>query len=686
MGVCASAPDQAPATAAGGGSGTRSAPSKAVEGAAEAITASKAMAMKRRGGVQGERVALSEETDASFRPEFIPKSDAQRTAITGSLNKHFLFCDLPESDFALIIDAFKKESISGGDIIIQQGDKQGDKFFVIEQGECDVIVDGNKVATLGASMNFGELALMYDCDRQATIKASSSSSSFALWSIDRPVFKHIVANAANKRLNEIEKAIAQCHLLESLSKTQRGRIAEACVAKNFSDGEYIIKQGSEGSVFYIIAEGEVLIHKTTPGQPDFEGSLEVGNHFGEQALLNNAPRAASIIAKKTVKCLALHREQFDLLLGPLGDLMEQHHAGRLEDERESTAFVAKTGGGAAGGSSKSGGGRRDSRMRVIDLAQLTSVAILGEGAFGLVKLMRHKVTNRPYALKAMQKARVVATRQQENVVNEKKLLQECAHPYILRIESTMQDNDCLYLLLEFLQGGDMFGKLVEYGGCFKEPIARYYAACVLSAFGYIHERSIVYRDLKPENLVLTKTGVLKIVDFGYAKRIESRTFTMCGTPEYLAPELIQGKGHNKGVDYWALGVLIYEMLSGYSPFADRNNDQRQIYVNILRGEVRWPPHVAAEHAKDVVKHLLVAAPTKRFGCLKRGVDDCKNHKWFVTMDWQALYDLRVTPPITPQVNDPFDVSNFDDWGPDNHPIQHYVKSGKDYERTWDNEF
>ena len=277
-------------------------------------------------------------------------------------------------------------------------------------------------------------------------------------------------NAANKRLNEIEKAIAQCHLLEALSKTQRSRIAEACVAKNFTDGEYIIKQGSEGSVFYIIAEGEVVIHKTTPGQPDFEGSLEVGNHFGEQALLNNAPRAASIIAKNKVKCLALHREQFDQLLGPLADVMEQHHAGRLEEEAAGGASGGGAGGAAASG--QSGGGRRDSRMRVIDLSQLTSVAILGEGAFGIVKLMRHKVTNRPYALKAMQKARVVATRQQENVVNEKKLLQECAHPYILRIESTMQDADCLYLLLEFLQGGDMFGKLVEYGGCFKEPIAR----------------------------------------------------------------------------------------------------------------------------------------------------------------------------------------------------------------------
>ena len=453
MGVCASSPDgAAPAPAA---ASSRSTPNEAVESGIESIANSKALAMKRRGGVQGERVDLAEGTDASYRPDFVPKSDSQRAAITGSLNKHFLFCDLPESDFSLIIDAMKKEQVAPGDIIIEQGDVQGDKFYVIEAGECDVIVDGNKVAQLGASMNFGELALMYDCDRQATIKAAPSSSSFSLWSIDRPCFKHIVANAANKRLNEIEQAIAQCHLLEALSKTQRSRIAEACVAKNFTDGEYIIKQGSEGSVFYIIAEGEVLIHKTTVGQPDFEGSLEVGNHFGEQALLNNAPRAASIIAKNNVKCLALHREQFDQLLGPLADVMEQHHAGRLEEEAAGGSVHGGGAGGAAA-SSQSGGGRRDSRMRVIDLSQLTSVAILGEGAFGLVKLMRHKVTNRPYALKAMQKARVVATRQQDNVVNEKKLLQECAHPYILRIESTMQDADCLYLLLEFLQGVFLF--------------------------------------------------------------------------------------------------------------------------------------------------------------------------------------------------------------------------------------
>lgn len=204
-----------------------------------------------------------------------------------------------------------------------------------------------------------------------------------------------------------------------------------------------------------------------------------------------------------------------------------------------------------------------------------------------------------------------------------------------------------------------------------------------TVFEYLHSRSIVYRDLKPENLVLDAHGYLKVVDFGFAKKVSGRTYTLCGTPEYLAPETVQGKGHNKGVDYWALGILIFEMLCGYSPFADQqNNDQLTIYKNILRGNLQFPSTLRDAKAKDLIKRLLHPNSSQRYGCLKAGTNDIKRHSWFADLDWKALMAQKVEPPIKPRVRGKMDTSNFEDWGPDTSRVEPYVPDGT----NWDAEF
>ena len=193
---------------------------------------------------------------------------------------------------------------------------------------------------------------------------------------------------------------------------------------------------------------------------------------------------------------------------------------------------------------------------------------------------------------------------------------------------------------------------------FKEKAARFYAASVISCFEYLHEHSIIYRDLKPENLMLDSDGYLKMIDFGFAKVINNRTNTLCGTPEYLAPEIILGKGHNRAVDWWTVGVLIFEMLACYPPFTSKK--PVNIYKKIVEGRIVFPRHVTPT-ARDLISQLLRLKPDLRIGMTKGGVKDIKNHPWFEGFDWDALYNGTMVPPYFP---------------PKKHPSECGVKGGR----------
>jgi len=290
----------------------------------------------------------------------------------------------------------------------------------------------------------------------------------------------------------------------------------------------------------------------------------------------------------------------------------------------------------------------------------------------------------PFALKTLQKGQLVYYKQVDHVINEKRNLGACFHPFILKLEGTYASKHQIYMLLEVALGGELFTYLRSEN---KFPLeqATLYGAMVSSAFAYLHARKIAHRDLKPENLLFDNEGYLKLVDFGFAKVITDRTWTLCGTPEYLAPEIISNRGHNCGVDWWTLGILIYEMLVGQPPFVGQT--QLDTYQKITRGKYKMPTNFGRP-TKDLISRLLMHNPAARLGCTWGGSAEVLGHEFYKQSSFTFVdLEKRSLPmPYVPVVKDPFDTSNFDKYDEDDQAGQWTKYNISKYDSIWKNEF
>ncbi|KAI8082824.1 kinase-like domain-containing protein [Halteromyces radiatus] len=295
--------------------------------------------------------------------------------------------------------------------------------------------------------------------------------------------------------------------------------------------------------------------------------------------------------------------------------------------------------------------------------------VIGRGSFGKVYVVRKKDTNRIYAMKVLRKSRIISRSEVTHTMAEKTVLAKVRNPFIVPLKFAFQSPDKLYLVLAFINGGELFHHL-QLEGRFTEERSRFYTAELLCALECLHDFNVVYRDLKPENILIDYNGHIALCDFGLCKlnmTEKERTNTFCGTPEYLAPELLLGQGYTKNVDWWTLGVLLYEMMTGLPPFYDENTNE--MYRKILQDELRFPEDMSAD-AQHLLTGLLTRDPNERLGC--DGPEMIKNHPFFASIDWRKLMQKKVQPPFKPLVENAYDTTNFDDEFTSEAPLESLV--------------
>ena len=392
-------------------------------------------------------------------------------------------------------------------------------------------------------------------------------------------------------------------------------------------------------------------------EPQEIRQLSQGEYFGEKALLGEDVRTASVVASAGgVLCLVIERDTFMSFIGDLSYLKNKDYGDKLRKAANLSRANSLT--------NKPIPDTLTPEFLNVKITDYKVIATLGVGGFGRVELVQDKRNkDRTFALKSLSKHYVVETKQQEHVFNEKKILMSLDSPFIIKLYKSFKDDRYVYMLLEVCLGGELW-TILRDRDYFDEPACRFYIACVVEAFEYIHKRGIIYRDLKPENLLMDSNGYIKIVDFGFAKKIPAgtKTWTFCGTPEYVPPEIILNKGHDSSADYWSLGILIYELMAGNPPFT--SSDPMSTYNIILRGiEVLDFSNLITKNAQNLIKRLCKDNPMERLGNQKDGVMDIRKHKWYQGFHWAGLRNRTLQAPIVPKIRHHTDNSNFDYFSP-----------------------
>jgi len=511
-------------------------------------------------------------------------------------------------------------------------------------------IDGatnNYSRVLSSGDHFGEMSLINNSLRGATVVANSDTLCFLLHEKD---FHKILGSMGDAlEHSQICRTLASVPFFSELMEPEVNALANAMTVKKFSASSQINDFDQQ---YYVIKNGN-CISKDSSGKTSV---LTRGDFFTSDSVNSTTDSVCT--------CYSLSHGALYRCIG-WRYTVAKYVSKNLEKTHETIKLVPK-----------------NKIQKSIPIKNLKKITCIGEGTFGLVNLVSFQ-NDSYYILKDIVKYDVVENMQEANVLAEKKTMQLCNHPFIIKMIGSYTDRYHASFLLEFCQGGELSRQIYQSSKIMLERSVKFYASCIIMALEHMHSLNIAHRDLKPDNVMITSNGYCKLIDLGLAKIVKDKTYTLCGTPSYFAPEMILAKGYNFAVDYWALGVLIYEMFLKETPFFQRGSasDRMQEFRNILVCSIKYPI-VLSDETIFFLQQLLERNPSNRLGNTIGGVCSIYNSKWLKDVCLDNILHQQSTAPWIPHLNGPEDTSNF--------PLiscpKKKVKPPKCRATTWDSDF
>lgn len=579
-----------------------------------------------------------------------------------------------------------------------------------EETNQNQMIDAHPETTLTVGDSFGELSILYKMPMHATYSAKENCS---LYTIDSRHFSACF-NRRGKRFNEFLELLEEVHILSPLLYSERFELAcNAIGLVEFQAGERVLHQGllRSAKLWYVIHSGTAVVSLDTEkeGQKEneFLTDLSRAAHFGERSLLSGESAAPVNIdaGPEGMVCLTFWGDNIASLLRKVLEQETSMAPSAFCDIKEWWTRKAR------GFKSREDVLNRApvvwDRLRSncrVELDELNKICVLGKGAYGRVSLVEDPMRGgQRYALKTLSKGYIVAQGSQRLVNGEREIMSMTDSDFVIRLHRTFKDDQHVYFLLEAALGGSLVQVVKDHPEIMVQDTPRgssaaFYAACITAAVEHLHERRIVHRDIKPENALLDEKGYAKVCDMGFARFVLSKTNTLVGTPDYMAPEVIDfPHTHNRCVDWWALGVLTYEILAGHTPFTDEGvSDPMERLLAIRRsqeqGVMQFPFHFP-QISKGFVRQLCQLRPDERLGAGSRGAEDVRNHVMFRTLkfDFKSFLEQKMPTPFQKQWSFP-EHFYTDDFGLDRGQLgletsdSIYIECKPDTGDAWDAKF
>ncbi|GAB5356033.1 hypothetical protein AAMO2058_000256300 [Amorphochlora amoebiformis] len=611
-----------------------------------------------------------------------------------------LFQNLSKKAAYAVAERMEKTSIKKDFVIIREGEEMTAMYYV-QSGSFSVTVKSRfsesqeSKMQVGAKSLIGELAVLHNYISAATIRSETPAG---IWRISRTDFRKALRVENEREIKERMKFLARVPLLKTLTKQDKLAIAKALEESHYSKGDKIVRQGEIGACMYIVKRGMVsAVWRASPNiSPSYCSSKNdpssrnlsppkmpkttkraskrqvarygVGDFFGEMALYAQEAggrRMASVVAKTdNVILLRIWKRDVKQILSnksAFSHIRQRTKTYLKSAPSKASVFLSWTKRSLSPNHKLS---RSVSFPKLLTLRDVVLGRVIGRGTFGEVRIAKRKSTgqcrrgrdagggwNGLCVVKIMSKKKVVENQMDLRAAQEAKILRMVQpHAFIVEFLGAGRNKDIVYLIQGLCEGGELFSLLQWRRGGLSISSSRFFAATVVEILDYLHKKNIVYRDLKPENLLLDAWGYLKLVDFGFAKSIQTHTYTLCGTPEYMAPEVLTGTGHSFSADLWSLGCLVFEMCAGYPPFYE--SETSVIYERILNEDVEFPEvsNSFPKEARDLVRALLRKRPIERKSLdTKAGI---RQSSFFMGFDFARLRQRRIIAPreVTSFVN------------------------------------